>query len=1077
MKTKPFLLALAFPILASPGAFAADFTWDRGGGVNNWTNAVNWEGDIAPAAGDSLYFAGTATGNTNDFAANTQFNGLTFSAGANSFNLGGAAINLAGNITNASSNDQTISLSLALQQNVVVDTGAVGGLTSGGTTLSGSISGGFALEKTGSGRLVLSQANTFSGGVRISNGTLFASNGSSLGTGTVTLGSVAGTENVVLALNPDIANNIVVGAGTGTRTIQSQSTGLDVTGSVQLLNDLTVTNVDVGHGLGFRGGITGSNTITVSLLAGTTNSVSIHGWASHASFTGDVVVQNGSRFDAGNGGGVMDIGGARLELQNGAVFSFNGGGTVGGLDGVAGSVADMGNSSGTRVLVFGGSGDYAYAGNFTNSGAGTGGLLARLNYGGEKGTQTLSGSSALTGLTTIEAGKLILDYSTNNTTKLNDTAVLQLRSGTLELSGGSHNEVVGSTDIRNGGQANIVRTSGSSTISLGALTSGAVGGAAVSGVVNFSEGNIATTTTANTNGILMGTGGVARFVVGGADWATNDGANNIVALASYDAFVGSGGVNTLNYALTDSGVVTANQGFNTLKISTTTAGQSLALGEQTLNLARSGILFTGDHDYSITTGAAGALTGNIILHHYGDGVLTLGRLSAQSFEHAGTGKTVLTTASTGATTNAQTGFFLDSGVVQFSANNQLMGQGNLRLNSGAFVADTSGGNISLTNDSVSGHRNIALGTDVPNIDVVGGGTLTIGGVISSQAVVSSVLTNSPIIFGSATSDGTIVLAGTNTYDGDTRLDGGRLSINSNSSLGNTANSQVFKVIFSRDSTLNTTASFASNRYTEINGGVTGTFETDASTTLTQSGRIVGAGHLRKAGSGTMTLSAVNTYTGSTTISAGTLLLDATGSIAASTAINLGTVGSQGTLDVTAKSAFAFGAGQTLTGYGLVTIGAGKTVTVAGNLAPGNSTGIISVNGDLELLGTTTTTMELASANGIAGSGFDQVDVSGDLAYDGTLTITSYLGWDLTQPGSYNLFDFASFNGNFTDVSVGSVVLSFDSINTWTATDGGTTYNFTLDDGVLTVVPEPAAWLLTAMGGAIVFAMRRRARMA
>lgn len=1071
MKTKCFLPLVALSVLTLPTALAADRTWDRGGGVSNWTTPANWDTDTAPEAGDSLFFAGTATGNSNDFAANTEFGGLTFSSGANGFNLSGAAINLAGNITNESANDQTISLNLALQQNVVVNTGTVGGLTSGGMTLSGTLSGGFALEKTGSGRLTLSQGNTFSGGVRVSNGTLNVSNGSGLGTGAVTLGSVAGTENVVLALNPDISNAIVVGPGTGTRTILSQAAGTDALGSVTLLNDLTVTNSHVANGFGFKGAITGSNTITVNLLAGTTNFVSIHGWGSHASFTGDVVVQNGSRFDAGNSGGVMDIGGARLELQDGAVFSFNNGGTVGGLDGVAGSVADMGNSSGNRVLVFGGSGEYEYAGNFTNSGAASGGLLARLNYGGEKGTQTLSGSSnALTGSTTIEAGRLILDYATNDTSKLNDSGVLQLRSGTLELVGGSHTEVVASTDIRNGGQATITRTSGSSTISLGAISQSATGGFAGSGVVNFSESNIATTTSTNTNGLLNG---MARYVVGGADWAINDGANNIVALTSYDAFVGSGGVNTLNYELTDSGTVTANQGFNTLKISTTTDGQSLALGEQTLNLARSGILFTGDHDYSITTGAAGALTGDIILHNYGDGVLTLGRLSAQSFEHAGPGKTVLTTASTGSTTNSQTGFFLDSGTVQFSANNQLMGQGNLRLNSGSLVADTSGGNMSLTNDSGSGHRNIALGTDVPTIDVIGSGTLTIGGVISSQGVVSSVLTNSPVIFGSATSDGTIALTGVNTYDGDTRLDGVRLAINSNSSLGNTANSQVFKVIFSRDSTLNTTASFTSNRYMEINSGVTGTFETDAATTLTQSGRIVGAGNLRKAGAGTLTLSATNTYTGNTTISAGTLLLDATGSIANSPVINLGTAGSQGTLDVTAKSAFTFGTGQTLTGYGLVDIGVGKTVTVAGNLAPGNSPGILTVEGSLDLLGTTVTTMELASANGIAGSGFDQVNVSENLAYNGTLSITSYLGWDLAQPGSYNLFDFASFSGNFTSVSVGAINLAFDSVNTWTATDGGTTYNFTLDNGVLAVVPEPSAGILTALGGVLALAMRRR----
>jgi hypothetical protein len=120
-------------------------------------------------------------------------------------------------------------------------------------------------------------------------------------------------------------------------------------------------------------------------------------------------------------------------------------------------------------------------------------------------------------------------------------------------------------------------------------------------------------------------------------------------------------------------------------------------------------------------------------------------------------------------------------------------------------------------------------------------------------------------------------------------------------------------------------------------------------------------------------------------------------------------------------------------------------------------------------------MELASANGIAGSGFDQVNVSGALAYNGTLTITGYNGWDVSQAGSYNLFDFASFTGNFVSVSVGAVNLAYDLSNTWTATDGGITYNFTLNDGVLAVVPEPTTWLLTAVGGAFILLRRRRTR--
>jgi autotransporter-associated beta strand protein len=93
-------------------SFAADRTWNGGGDQSSWTDANNW-GGTAPVANDSLFFDG-AVGlfPNNDFANDTDFNGITFAAGASSFMLFGNEVDLFGGVTNLSPNLQQISLNL-----------------------------------------------------------------------------------------------------------------------------------------------------------------------------------------------------------------------------------------------------------------------------------------------------------------------------------------------------------------------------------------------------------------------------------------------------------------------------------------------------------------------------------------------------------------------------------------------------------------------------------------------------------------------------------------------------------------------------------------------------------------------------------------------------------------------------------------------------------------------------------------------------------------------------------------------------------------------------------------------------
>jgi hypothetical protein len=89
----------AFSAIAASGmpreAFAApppSQTWNGGAALsNNWTNGNNWVSGTAPVANNVLFFSGSTrlTNNDNNFTAGTQFNGITFNAGAGAFTLSG----------------------------------------------------------------------------------------------------------------------------------------------------------------------------------------------------------------------------------------------------------------------------------------------------------------------------------------------------------------------------------------------------------------------------------------------------------------------------------------------------------------------------------------------------------------------------------------------------------------------------------------------------------------------------------------------------------------------------------------------------------------------------------------------------------------------------------------------------------------------------------------------------------------------------------------------------------------------------------------------------------------------------
>jgi fibronectin-binding autotransporter adhesin len=187
--------------------------------------------------------------------------------------------------------------------------------------------------------------------------------------------------------------------------------------------------------------------------------------------------------------------------------------------------------------------------------------------------------------------------------------------------------------------------------------------------------------------------------------------------------------------------------------------------------------------------------------------------------------------------------------------------------------------------------------------------------------------------------------------------------------------------------------------------------------------ISGAGVVNQL-AGTTILTGNNSYTGATTISGGVLRINGDQSLAT----GLTSVGS----------------GATLGGSGIV--GGDVTVADGGAIAPGNSPGTLTINGNLSLSNGSLLNYEIGQANVVAGSYNDLTVVKGNLTLDGTINVTVPTGGTF-GPGLYRVI---SYNGALTDngLSLGTMPAGSDvSVQTSVANQvnlintGGQTLSF------------------------------------
>ncbi len=1022
---------------------------------SNLTFTQNTNGTYSGVVSGSGRINKYGTGTVSLTGANTYSGGAYIYAGALNIsadnNLGtGSVILDGGRLQSGAAYTNTHAISLGANS---------GGIDTNGfnTTFSGVISGAGSLTKTGSGTLSLSGSNSFSGGLIISAGTVAATPGT-LGTGNV---ANSGTLSINTASNSTY-NAIISGTGNllkqlaGTVTLTGAST---YTGGTTILGG--ALNVSADNNIGaasstltlnggtLQSGAAYTNTHAISLGAsnGTIDTngfnTTVSGIISGAgrltksgigtltlsgtnTYTGGTTITGGTvtfssdnNLGATSGALTLDGGILRAQLASNTISSRNivlgaGGGTIqkvvnGTTYNIAGTISGTGmltvNSTGGAFVTLSGANTYSGGTTVSNSAInasadnnfGTGSIA--LNSG------TLQSGAAYTNTHDILLGASNNAIDTNGFTTtasgvISGTGTLtKSGTGTLTLSGA--NTYSGGTNINQGtlaissdsnlgsASANIAMSGGGTLLFTSGVSSARNISVVNAGIINTSSNNVTLSGAVSGSGELIKSGSGRLILSGTNTYSGGTSITNGIVTVSADSNLGTGSV-TLNGGTLQSGAVYANT-------------HAVSLGSSGGTIDTNGF----------NTTASGVISGTGVLTKTGTGTLTL------SGSNTYFGNTLISGGTlSGNTASVRGNVAISSGAnllfdqsTDDSFSNIISGAGSL-AKSGGGVLVLSGANTYTGGTTISSGALVVDSTTLP-------GNVTNNSLLAfSQA---STGTYAGVISGSGSllkaGAGTLILSGGNTYTGGTLITGGTLVGTTTSLQGDIANDSVLA--------FNQTANgiYASN--------------------------ISGTGSFIKAGSGNVTLTGLNTYSGGTTVSAGTLTGN-TDSIQGDIDNNASVVFNQTMDDIYAGNMSGLGS-LTKTGAGILTLTglnnySGGTTVSAGTLSGNTNT----LQGDITNNSTLTFDQSfngvyagvISGTGSLIKSGNGNLILSGNNSYTGGTTISGgRLSINGTIAGTTTVGASGTLggNGNFGIIIANGRIAPGNSIGTMNVT-GPVTFN-------------------------------------